>query len=100
MTEFWEKTYIEECICELEMFCSEEDDTDNYVHLLNDMKELIVIFDAIEHRGNLSDAIAEAMLKAIRFRVDNYEKFFSPDVRARELEWCMVCAQFTQMIHF
>mgnify|MGYP006892790750 CR=1 FL=1 len=54
------------------------------------MKELIVIFDAIEHRGQLSDAIADAMLTTIRYRVDNYEKFFSPDIRAGELEWCLV----------
>lgn len=60
------------------------------VSVLNEMESLIVIFDAIEHRDKLEDAIASAMLNAIRYRVENYEQFFAADSRAAELAWCLV----------
>jgi hypothetical protein len=54
------------------------------------MEELIVVFDVIEHSGNLEDAIANAILKGIRYRVENWEQFFRPETRAAELAWCLV----------
>ena len=63
---------------------------ENCIDVLNDMQELIVVFDAIEHSGNLEDAIANAMLKAIKYRVENFEQFFRPETRSAELEWCLV----------
>lgn len=81
---------MEECISELRNLYPENESIKEYVNLLYEMKELIVVFDAIERRISLSDAVADAMLKGIQYRVDNYEQFFSPDKRAGELEWCLV----------
>jgi hypothetical protein len=93
---------VEECINELQKLSSnenrivqEEDEVENYVNLLNEMKSLIVVFDAIEHRGNLEDAIANAMLKGIRYRVEHWEQYFSSDTRAGELAWCLVRFSFS-----
>jgi hypothetical protein len=71
---------IEEQVVEIEI----------YVNVLNEMETLIVIFDAIEHSDNLDDAIANAMLKGINYRVENWEQFFSPEIRTAELVWCLV----------
>jgi hypothetical protein len=73
----------------------EEDEIENYVNLLNEMKAVIVIFDAIEHRSNLADTIANAMRQNISYQVENFEQFFSPDTRAGELAWCLVRFSFS-----
>jgi hypothetical protein len=65
-------------------------DIEKYIDVLNEMEELIVVFDVIEHSGNLEDAIANAILKGIRYRVENWEQFFRPETRAAELAWCLV----------
>lgn len=92
LKQFWEKIYIAECEDELKKLYPQEDNDniEEYVKALNDMKELIVVFDAIERRINFLDAIADAMLKGLKYRVEKYEKFFSPDTRSGELEWCLV----------
>jgi hypothetical protein len=54
------------------------------------MEELIVVFDAIEHSGKLEDAISTAILKSIKYRVENFEQFFRAETRSAELEWCLV----------
>jgi hypothetical protein len=69
-------------------------DIDNYIDVLNEMEELIVVFDAIEHSGNLEDAISNAILKSIKYRVENFEQFFRPETRSAELEWCLVRSSF------
>ena len=91
------KTYVEQCTDELKILylkendtMEEEDDIENYVNLLKDMEELIVVFDAIEHSGNLADAIAEAMLKGIKYQAENDNQFISLDIRAGKLGWCLV----------
>ena len=96
LAKFWEKIHMEECIQQLKREFPEDDDISNYVNKLNDLKELIVVFDAIEHHGDLSGAIADAMRKGVIYRVEKYDKLFSPDVRARELEWCLVRFHFSQ----
>jgi len=67
---------------------------ENYIHVLNEMEALIVIFDAIEHMDSLEDAIADAMLKEIKYRVENVERFFSQETRTAELKWCLVNSPF------
>ena len=66
------------------------DDIDKYIDTLNEMKDLIVVFDAIEQYGNLEDAIANAILKSIKYRVDNFDQYFRPVTQSAELEWCLV----------
>ena len=61
-----------------------------YTDVLNEMEELIVIFDAIEHSGNLEDAIANAIHKSIQYRVENLERFFRSETKSVELAWCLV----------
>ena len=63
---------------------------EKYIDVLNEMEELIIVFDAIEHSGNLEDAIANAMLKGIKYRIENWEQFFRPETRSAELAWCLV----------
>jgi hypothetical protein len=72
----------------------QENEIENYVKILNEMETLIVVFDVIEHSGNLKDAIATAMLNDIKYRVKNWEQHFSADTRAGELAWCMVRSSF------
>ena len=54
------------------------------------MEAIIVVFDAIEHSENLQDAIANALLKGIKYRLETWEKLFCPDTRAAKLAWCLV----------
>jgi hypothetical protein len=75
---------IEEQIVEIE----------KYINVLNEMETLVVVFDTIEHDDNLEDAIANAMLNGINYRVENWEQFFSPETRTAELEWCLVSSPF------
>jgi hypothetical protein len=63
---------------------------EKYIDALNEMEELIVVFDAIEQSDNLEDAIASAILKSIKYRVENFEQFFRSETRSAELEWCLV----------
>jgi hypothetical protein len=70
------------------------DETEQYIDVMNEMEELIVVFDAIQHSGNLEDAIANAMLNSIKYRVKNFEQFFRPETRSAELEWCLVRSSF------
>lgn len=102
LADFRKKTYIEECTNKLKKLSTdegitieEEDEIENCVNLLNEMKALIVVFDAIEHSSNLEDAIAEAMLRGVKYRVENFEQYFSPDTRAEELAWCLVRFSFS-----
>jgi hypothetical protein len=97
---------VEECKHELKTLCIKQGiirnkdneaeveeqviEIDEYVNVLNEMEALIVVFDAIEHSGNLEDAIANAMLNDIKYRVENWEQFFSPETRTAELRWCLV----------
>ncbi|UJR11064.1 hypothetical protein I4U23_015247 [Adineta vaga] len=106
LAEFRKITYIEECKIELKRLCyeegilSERDDEikindqiseiEKYVDVLKEMEKLIVIFDAIERKNNLENAVADAMLNGIKYRVENYEQFFSSETRAAELEWCLI----------
>ena len=106
LAEFRKITYVEECKAALKNLCYREgiltprDDEikhedlsveiEKYVGVLDEMESLIVVFDALEHRDNLENAIATAMLNAIRYRVANYEQFFSSETRAAELAWCLV----------
>jgi hypothetical protein len=76
---------------------NDEDENDNqvveiekYIDILNEMEELIVVYDAIELSSNLKDDIATAILKSIKYRVENFEQFFRPETRSAELEWCLV----------
>jgi hypothetical protein len=71
---------------------------ENYTDVLSEMEELIVIFDAIEHSGNLEDAISNAILKSIKYRVENFEQFFRPETRSAELEWCLVRSSFVSFM--
>nr|ACD54609.1 transient receptor potential cation channel protein-like protein [Adineta vaga] len=106
LAEFRKITYIEECKIELKRLCDEEgilserddeikindqiSEIEKYVDVLKEMEELIVIFDAIERKNNLENAVADAMLNGIKYRVENYEQFFSSETRAAELEWCLI----------
>jgi hypothetical protein len=63
---------------------------EKYIDILNEMEELIVVYDAIELSSNLKDDIATAILKSIKYRVENFEQFFRPETRSAELEWCLV----------
>ena len=67
---------------------------EKYTDVLNEMEELIVVFDAIEHSGGLEDAIYNAILKSIKYRVENFEQFFRPETRSAELEWYLVRSSF------
>jgi hypothetical protein len=67
---------------------------EKYIDLLDEMEELIVVFDAIEQSGNLEDAIATAILKSITYGVENFEQFFRSETRSAELEWCLVRSSF------
>ena len=104
--EFRKITYIGECKSELKRLCYEEgilamnDDEikindqlaeiEKYVDILTEMETLIIVFDAIERKNNLEDAIANAMLNGIKYRVENYEQHFSAEIRAAEAAWCLV----------
>ncbi|UJR07341.1 hypothetical protein I4U23_011628 [Adineta vaga] len=94
--QFRKRTYIGECKIELKKLCLENDEIidpdeeiEKYVNILNEMDELVIIFDAIEHT-KLEDSIADAMLKGIKYREENWEHFFTPDTRRADLIWSMV----------
>ncbi|CAF1026030.1 unnamed protein product [Adineta steineri] len=106
LAEFRKITYIEECKIELKRLCykegilTERDDEikiedqiseiEKYINVLNEMETLIVVYDAIEHKGNLENAISSAMLKGIKYQVENYEQLLSSETRAAELVWCLI----------
>jgi len=97
LAHFRKRTYVEECKGELKNLCLKEGiiskqdvEIEKYIDVLNEMEELIVVFDVIEHSGKLEDAIANAILKGIRYRVENWEQFFRPETRAAKLAWCLV----------
>jgi hypothetical protein len=78
-------------LCSKESITTEqENEIENYVKILNEMETLIVVFDAIEQSGELEEAIANAMLKDIKYQVENWDHFFSHETRTEELAWCMV----------
>ena len=66
------------------------DAIDACIDTLNEMKDLVVVFDAMEQYGNLEDTIANAILKSIKYRVNNFERYFRPATQSAELEWCLV----------
>ncbi|CAF0727747.1 unnamed protein product [Adineta steineri] len=93
---FRKRTYVEECKNQLKALCLDKDDIidpdeeiEKYMNIFNEMEELVIIFDAIDHT-NLEDAIADAMLRGIKYRAENWEHFFSLDVRDTSLIWCMI----------
>ena len=109
LAQFRKRTYIKKCKEELERLFDKSKNTkqddeikiedpvieiEKYVDVLNEMEALIVVFDAIEHSGNLEDAIANAMLTDIKYRVENLEQFFRPETRSAELAWCLVRSSF------
>ena len=61
-----------------------------YIDVLIEMNTLIVIFDAIEHSGNLEDAIADALLKRILHQRECNQFSYYHQSRAEELKWCLV----------
>ena len=48
----------------------EDAEIEKCVDVLNEMGALIIVFDVIEHSGNLEDAIADAMLKNMEYRAE------------------------------
>ncbi|CAK9188734.1 unnamed protein product [Sphagnum troendelagicum] len=62
-----------------------DDEIQEKIDVLINMRELIVIFDAIEDSVNLEDAIADAMLKGIYYRRKDHHRSC-----AEELKWCLV----------
>jgi hypothetical protein len=101
LAQFRKRTYIEECKNELKKLClkenkatEQEEEIEKYMDVLKEMGALIIVFDAIEYSAKLEDAIAEAMLKGIKYQIETCEHFFCPDTRSALLLWCTVRSPF------
>ncbi|CAF4216265.1 unnamed protein product, partial [Rotaria magnacalcarata] len=97
LAQFRKSIYIEECKKELKKLSLKEkeareqdEDIEKYVDVLNEMEELIIVFDAIEHNAKLEDTIADAILTGIKYQIENWEQFFCPNTKAALLLWCAV----------
>src|SRR3984957_16596103 len=72
------RIYDEECTDELKNLRNDETkgaqqedaEIEKCADVLNEMGALIVVFDTIEHSGNLEDAIADVMLKNMEYRAE------------------------------
>ncbi|CAF3439989.1 unnamed protein product [Rotaria socialis] len=97
LAQFRKSIYIEECKKELKKLCLKENDAreqneeiGKYVDVLNEMEELIIVFDAIEYNAKLEDTIADAILTGIKYQNENWGQFFGQNTKAALLLWCAV----------
>ncbi|CAF4895433.1 unnamed protein product, partial [Rotaria magnacalcarata] len=76
-------------------YVPDEEKITEYMKQLIKHSELVVVFDPTGTNGNLEDAIANAMLKSIKFRRNEKDSSNNSLIQIEmELKWCLMWNKF------